>query len=60
VEVSHQGEVGNAMQTSLTEVWSGESFARFREDRIPFCRRCSSPRNMTLGLRPDMCRQFRD
>lgn len=60
VEISHEGEVGNARETSLTEVWTSERFAEFRDQRIPFCQKCSSPRNMTLGLRPDMCRQFRD
>lgn len=60
VEIAHQGEVGNVMDQSLAEVWSGEAFERFRTERIPFCQRCSSPRNMTLGLIPKMCRQFRD
>jgi MoaA/NifB/PqqE/SkfB family radical SAM enzyme len=60
VEISHQGEVGNVMDQSLAEVWTGEAFETFRRDRIPFCQRCSSPRNMTLGLIPSMCRQFRD
>ncbi len=60
VEISHQGEVGNVMHEPLAEVWAGERFEAFRQDRIPFCRRCSSPRNMTLGLIPKMCRQFRD
>jgi MoaA/NifB/PqqE/SkfB family radical SAM enzyme len=60
VEISHQGEVGNVMNQSLGEVWAGEAFEAFRRDRIPFCQRCSSPRNMTLGLIPKMCRQFRD
>ena len=60
VEISHQGEVGNVMRQPLAEVWSGEAFEAFRRDRIPFCQQCSSPRNMTLGLIPSMCRQFRD
>jgi MoaA/NifB/PqqE/SkfB family radical SAM enzyme len=60
VEISHQGEVGNVMDRPLAEVWTGEVFETFRRERIPFCRRCSSPRNMTLGLIPTMCRQFRD
>jgi MoaA/NifB/PqqE/SkfB family radical SAM enzyme len=60
VEISHQGEVGNVMDQSLADVWTGEAFETFRRDRIPFCQRCSSPRNMTLGLIPKMCRQFRD
>lgn len=59
VEISHQGEVGNAMDTPLSQVWDGEVFERFRRERIPFCQQCSSPRNMTLGLVPKMCRQFR-
>ncbi|WP_204292826.1 radical SAM protein [Micromonospora gifhornensis] len=59
VEISHVGVVGNVMDTPLAEVWSGEAFEQFREKRIPFCQRCSSPRNMTLGLVPSMCRQFR-
>jgi MoaA/NifB/PqqE/SkfB family radical SAM enzyme len=60
VEISHQGEVGNVMDQPLAEVWTGEVFETFRRDRIPYCQRCSSPRNMTLGLIPKMCRQFRD
>lgn len=60
VEISHQGEVGNVMNQPLGEVWTGEAFETFRRDRIPFCQRCSSPRNMTLGLIPSMCRQFRE
>jgi MoaA/NifB/PqqE/SkfB family radical SAM enzyme len=60
VEISHQGEVGNVSGTPLGEVWSGEKFEQFRRDRIPFCMRCSAPRNRTLGLVPHMCRQFRD
>jgi radical SAM protein with 4Fe4S-binding SPASM domain len=59
VEISHQGEVGNVMDTPLETVWTGEAFDAFRRDRIPFCQRCSSPTNMTLGLIPSMCRQFR-
>jgi MoaA/NifB/PqqE/SkfB family radical SAM enzyme len=60
VEIAHQGEVGNVVSQTLTEVWSGQEFERFREERIPFCQQCSSPRNRTLGLVPNMCRQFRD
>jgi MoaA/NifB/PqqE/SkfB family radical SAM enzyme len=60
VEISHQGEVGNVADTPLGEVWEGEEFERFRRDRIPFCMQCSAPRNRTLGLVPNMCRQFRD
>ncbi len=60
VEISHQGEVGNVAQQSITEVWASDEFDRFRRERIPFCQRCSSPRNMTLGLIPKMCRQFRE
>ncbi len=59
VEIAHQGEVGNVMDRPLAEVWTGEAFESFRQDRIAFCQRCSSPRNMTLGLIPTMCRQFR-
>jgi MoaA/NifB/PqqE/SkfB family radical SAM enzyme len=60
VEISHQGEIGNVMHESLADVWTGERFEAFRQDRIPFCQQCSSPRNMTLGLIPKMCRQFRE
>lgn len=60
VEIAHQGEVGNVMNRPLADVWTGEAFEVFRRDRIAFCQRCSSPRNMTLGLIPTMCRQFRD
>lgn len=60
VEISHYGEVGNAMDSPLAEIWSGAEFEAFRQDRISFCQQCSSPRNRTLGLIPKMCRQFRD
>jgi MoaA/NifB/PqqE/SkfB family radical SAM enzyme len=60
VEISHEGEVGNVTEESLTQVWTGDTFERFREERIPFCQKCSSPRHMTLGLVPHMCRQFRE
>jgi MoaA/NifB/PqqE/SkfB family radical SAM enzyme len=60
VEIAHQGEVGNATGKPLAEIWAGEEFERFRRDRIFFCQKCSSPRNRTLGLVPNMCRQFRD
>jgi len=59
VEISHVGEVGNVTDLPLPQVWTGAEFDRFRRDRIPFCQRCSSPRNRTLGLVPSMCRQFR-
>lgn len=55
VEISHEGEVGNVMDTPLSDVWRGEAFERFRQQRISFCQRCSSPRNMTLGLVPNRC-----
>jgi len=60
VEIAHQGEVGNVMDRPLAEVWTSPQFDQFREERIPFCQQCSSPRNRTLGLIPSMCRQFRD
>ena len=60
VEIAHQGEVGNVMDHPLAEVWTSARFEQFRGERIPFCQRCSSPRNRTLGLIPTMCRQFRD
>lgn len=60
VEIAHQGEVGNVMDRPLSEVWTSQEFDQFRRERIPFCQRCSSPRNRTLGLIPKMCRQFRD
>jgi MoaA/NifB/PqqE/SkfB family radical SAM enzyme len=59
VEIAHQGEVGNVMDQPLSTAWTGQAFDRFRAERIPFCQLCSSPRNMTLGLVPGMCRQFR-
>ncbi len=58
VEISHQGEVGNVMDRPLAQVWADDGYRQFRRDRIPFCQRCSSPRNRTLGLVPKMCRQF--
>ncbi|NRQ37980.1 radical SAM protein [Nonomuraea sp. NN258] len=60
VEISHEGEIGNVMDRSLTEVFTGEDADKFRRERIPFCQKCPSPRNRTLGLVPYMCRQFRD
>jgi radical SAM protein with 4Fe4S-binding SPASM domain len=58
VEIAHEGEVGSVTNQSLTEVWNGEEYERFRRDRISFCQKCSAPRHMTLGLIPKMCRQF--
>lgn len=60
VEIAHEGEVGNVTSTPLAQVWVSEQFDRFRRDRISFCQQCPSPRNRTLGLVPNMCRQFRD
>ncbi|MDQ3349072.1 MAG: radical SAM protein [Acidobacteriota bacterium] len=60
VEIAQEGEVGSVVDESLAQVFNGGAFDRFRQDRIPFCLTCSSPRNMTLGLIPSMCRQFRD
>ncbi len=60
VEISHEGEVGNVSDRSLTDVWTDEGYRQFRKERIPFCQRCSSPRNRTLGLIPKMCRQFNE
>ena len=59
VEIAHHGEAGSLMEESLTQIWNGARYAQFRRDRIPFCRECSAPRHMTLGLVPKMCRQFR-
>ncbi|MGH3770521.1 MAG: radical SAM protein [Pseudonocardiaceae bacterium] len=58
VEISHEGEVGSVSDRSLADVWTDEGYRQFRKERIPFCQRCSSPRNRTLGLIPKMCRQF--
>jgi len=58
VEMSHTGIVGNVFKNSLKEIWTGEQFTRFRENRIPYCVRCPAPRNRTLGLVASMCRQF--
>jgi MoaA/NifB/PqqE/SkfB family radical SAM enzyme len=58
VEISHTGEVGSVADRSLADVWSGKGYSNFRRDRIPFCQKCSAPRNKTLGLIPKMCRQF--
>jgi len=58
VEIAHEGEVGSVADRSLTDVWYGDGYQRFRQDRIPFCQRCSAPRHKTLGLIPKMCRQF--
>lgn len=58
VEIAHEGEVGNVTQRSLTDVWHGDAYERFNRERIDFCQSCSSPRHKTLGLIPEMCRQF--
>lgn len=58
VEISHIGVVGNALKESLPTIWMGEKYNEFRENRIPFCIKCSAPRQMTIGLIPEMCRQF--
>lgn len=60
VEISHEGGVGNVSDGGLAHVWTDGGYAAFRRDRIPFCQRCSSPRNRTLGLIPKMCRQFNE
>lgn len=60
VEIAHEGEVGSVVDETLAQVLEGQTLAAFRHDRIPFCQRCPSPRNRTLGLVPHMCRQFRD
>lgn len=60
VEISHEGEVGSVVDESLAHVLGGPAHQRFDTDRIPFCQRCPSPRNRTVGLVPHMCRQFRD
>jgi radical SAM protein with 4Fe4S-binding SPASM domain len=60
VEIAHEGEVGSIADRSLHQVWNGEGYRRFREERIPFCTSCSAPRHRTLGLIPEMCRQFND
>lgn len=60
VEIAHGGKVGNVSSTPLAQVWTSEQFDRFRRDRISFCRQCPSLKNRTLGLVPNICRQFRD
>lgn len=60
VEIAHEGEIGNASDRSLAQVWGGADAEQFRSERIAFCQRCPSPRQRTLGLIPSMCRQFRD
>ncbi len=58
VEISHEGEVGNLTKNTLGEVWEDDGYMKFREDRIEFCTKCSSPRNKTIGFVPKLCRQF--
>ena len=58
VEIEHRGEVGSVKDTGLSNVWASRTFAEFRQDRVSFCQNCSVPRNRTLGLTPEMCRQF--
>jgi radical SAM protein with 4Fe4S-binding SPASM domain len=60
VEIAHEGEVGNVSDRSLKDVWDGEGYQKFRQERIPFCQKCSAPQHKTLGLIPKMCRQFND
>jgi len=57
-EISEDAEVGSLLTSSLSDVWNGEMIGSFRDHRIPFCLRCPVPRNRTLGLIPEMCRQF--
>ena len=58
LEISHDPAVGSLATDTLAAVWRGLRFEAFRRDRIPFCVACPVPRNRTLGLLPEMCRQF--
>lgn len=58
LEISHDREAGNVTSRSLAEIWNGRVYADFRQQRIAFCVRCPAPRHKTLGLIPEMCRQF--
>lgn len=58
VEVSHEGIVGNIYDDSLATIWTGACYERFRRTKTEFCSLCSAPRHRTIGLTPELCRQF--
>lgn len=61
VELFHDGEVGRLSESrSLSEVWNGDGYSVFRTSRLEYCKKCSTPRQRTLGLIPRMCRQFNE
>ncbi len=60
VEISHDNAVGDVKWNTLEEVWNGQAFRSFRMNKMDFCLRCPVQRNRTLGLIPEMCRQFGD
>jgi MoaA/NifB/PqqE/SkfB family radical SAM enzyme len=58
VEIAQEGIVGNIFNNSFKEIWNGKEYNAFRNKRIDFCLQCPSLRHKTLGLVPEMCRQF--
>jgi len=58
VEISHEGEVGNLWSSTLKDIWDSKALQEFRSNKMTFCIQCPVQRNKTLGLIPEMCRQF--
>lgn len=58
MEIAHEGAVGNVTANSLREVWEGDSYRAFRDERISFCQKCPVPQHKTVAFVPELCRQF--
>lgn len=50
--------VGNIYKQSLSEIWKGDKLSQFRKTRNKFCIYCPSYINKTIGLIPEMLKQF--
>lgn len=50
--------MGNIFEQSLTDIWNGVKYEKFRKEKSEFCQFCPSLINKTLGLVPSMLRQF--
>ena len=52
VEYSHEPVMGNLFDKSLSEIWHGEKWNRFRESLFDYCRLCPINLYMAIPLRP--------
>lgn len=50
--------VGNIYKQSLIDIWNGDRLFEFRKNRNQFCTYCPSSINRTIGLIPEMLKQF--